>query len=390
LRQTRQVREWVDEISRLQTRLNTIQHAQAVLSKQPATQVFRAGDPVDRDREAFVPRDGVVGELERQVMLSTGCPGIVLCGRRRMGKSTVLRNLAGFLPGNVVPLVISMQEAKAFSSLGLLVRHIGQTVQSRVEGGEVPEDLPALQSFLEACNTRLGSEGRRLLVALDEYELIDSKIGEGIFPVDLLCTLRESIQTHRCITWIFAGSHEITELRNAAWTSYLVSARTIEVPPFSMAETRLLLTEPLKFSSLWPKDSPDRPRFAAEFWGEGGIERIHQEAGGWPHLVQLIAETVIDLVNDEETDRLTPSLLARALDKSVISGHTALYELMHRECSLPGEWEYLAGFRAGDEQPPPQDGAVQASLRRRLLVAEENGRWRLRAPLMARWLRQRG
>jgi hypothetical protein len=73
------------------------------------------------------------------------------------------------------------------------------------------------------ANERLLAEGRRLLLALDEYENIDQKIGEGVFTEDLLATLRESIQTHRRIVWIFAGSHDITELTHAPWTSYLVS-----------------------------------------------------------------------------------------------------------------------------------------------------------------------
>jgi hypothetical protein len=30
----------------------------------PVLQVFRAGDPVDREKEAFVPRDSVVGDLQ--------------------------------------------------------------------------------------------------------------------------------------------------------------------------------------------------------------------------------------------------------------------------------------------------------------------------------------
>ena len=34
--------------------------------------------------------------------------------------------------------------------------------------------------------------------------------------------------------------------------------------------------------------------------------------------------------------------------------------------------------------------AVYQSLRRRLLVVEEDGMWRLRVPLMARWLCERG
>jgi hypothetical protein len=80
-----------------------------------------------------------------------------------------------------------------------------------------------------------------------------------------------------------------------------VSARTIEVPLFSDQETRLLLTEPLQHSSLWLDNDPKRPRprFESGFWGQGGIESIHAEAGGWPHLVQLIAETIVDLLNKE-------------------------------------------------------------------------------------------
>jgi hypothetical protein len=152
----------------------------------------------------------------------------------------------------------------------------------------------------------------------------------------------------------------------------------------------LLLSEPLKHSTLLPKDSSKRPRFDTSFWGEGGIERIHAEAGGWPHLVQLIAETIVDLVNGEETDRVTPALMDRALDKAIVRGHNVLYELLHRESALAGEWDYIMGFRRREIQPPPDDDRVAVSLRRRTLVEEENGHWRLRVPLMARWLKLRG
>ncbi len=36
------------------------------------------------------------------------------------------------------------------------------------------------------------------------------------------------------------------------------------------------------------QDDATRPRFTPGFWGEGGIERIHAETGGWPHLVPRI------------------------------------------------------------------------------------------------------
>ncbi|MFN8000801.1 MAG: hypothetical protein U0X75_07275 [Acidobacteriota bacterium] len=443
LAQTEEVAEWIGEISALQMRLDTITRpvfrepaaqqlcarievfrsniagfrkplsdefrraaaewlkiaerqlaeARRITTKELTAQVFRAGDPANPESEAFIARYPVIGELEQQVMLSTGCPGIVLYARRRMGKSTILRNLTGFLPPDVLTAFVSMQQPQLFTSVETAVGALHDEIRKQLPSLPAeapPTDLPGFFSFLTACNDKLAADGKRLLLAVDEYETIDAKIGAGVFPRDLLDTIRESIQTHRRLTWIFAGSHEIYELTNAPWTSYLVSARTIEVPAFTEAETRLLLTEPLKHSSLWRNNEDKRPRFAASFWGENGIERIHAEAGGWPHLVQLIAETVVDLVNDEEVGEVSPELLERALDKAVVRGQNVLYELLRRECTLPGEWDYLEGFKRNDTQPPPVDETLARSLRRRLLIAEEAGYWRLRVPLMARWLKTRG
>ena len=220
-----------------------------------------------------MPRNGVTGELEQQIMLSAGCPGIILYGRRRVGKSTVLRNLDGFLPTTVRVAYLSAQSPDLFTSPTAFAGAIAKAVRSDA----VANDLPELFAVLTAENQRLTDAGKRLVLAIDEYEMLDQKIGEGVFPVGMLDTLRESMQTHRAITWILAGSHQITELPHAAWTSYLVSARLIEVPVFTAAETRLLLTAPAKSSTLWPKDSPLRPGFDPSFWGPDGIERIYAE-----------------------------------------------------------------------------------------------------------------
>jgi hypothetical protein len=364
--------------------------ARAAVTREPTHQVFRAGDPVNREREAFVLRAAILGEIDRQVMLATGCPGLLVYGRRRMGKSTLLRNLGGLLPPRVLVMNLSMQEARAFTSLSDLVALIAQRVAAVLpEPGELPADLKGFERFLNATQRRLDSDDRRLLVGVDEYENLDSKIGEGALSEDLLAVIRESIQTHRRLIWAFAGSHGIDELVHAPWSSYLVSARTIEVSPFEPAETRLLLTEPLKHSSLWRASGAEPPRFEPGFWGEGGIERIHAEAGGWPHLVQLIAETAVDLVNDAGVASVDAALLERALDRAVIRGNNVFLELLERESRLPGEWDYLRGFRKVEEQPIPDNEALDRSLRRRRLVIEEDGRYRLRVPLMGRWLRQR-
>ena len=63
---------------------------------------------------------------------------------------------------------------------------------------------------------------------------------------------------------------------------------------------------------------------------------------------------------------------------------------MNPKEATPAEWAYLRGFRTRDTQPPPDDETVYQALRRRLLVEPVNGEWRLRVPLMQRWLRERG
>src|SRR5689334_17671445 len=101
-----------------------------------------------------------------------------------------------------------MQNPHAFTSLPLFLRLIAQTIRSAVPAKSgAPDTLPGFFDFLTTCNDALQKADERLLLAIDEYETIDQKIGEVVFPEDLLASIRQSIQSHRDITWIFAGSH---------------------------------------------------------------------------------------------------------------------------------------------------------------------------------------
>lgn len=73
----------------------------------------------------------------------------------------------------------------------------------------------------------------------------------------------------------------------------------------------------------------------------------------------------------------------------MVRGNNVFLELLEKESRLPGEWDYLREFRRRDEQAIPDDEAIDRSLHRRRLVVEEGNHYRLRAPLMGRWLRRR-
>lgn len=192
------------------------QHAalRSKLEQIPTPQAFRAGDPVQRGGEAFVPRERVVGQLERQLMLATGCPALILYGRRRMEKSTLLGNLTGFLPPSV-RIANWIMQAAAFSSQASLFGLIADTIADTLgdlgpDRSPVPPGTVALQAYLDACDRQLQAADRRLLLTLDEYEYIDRKLGESVFDEELLTLIRKSIQSHCHLTWVFAGSHHIS------------------------------------------------------------------------------------------------------------------------------------------------------------------------------------
>ncbi|HLC14847.1 MAG TPA: hypothetical protein VJL89_01295, partial [Thermodesulfovibrionia bacterium] len=85
-------------------------------------------------------------------------------------------------------------------------------------------------------------------------------------------------------------------------------------------------------------------------------------------------------------DRQTMEL---AFDEAVVSGHTVLYQLIVGESKTEAEKNYLYGFCNQTWQLPPEDPSTRQRLNHRQLIVEENGKWRLRAPLMARWMRKR-
>ncbi len=141
----------------------------------------------------------MIGQIERQLTLSTGCPGLLIYGRRRMGKSTLIRNLDAFVPESVCIVTISMQDPAAFTSLPHFSRLLRRRLKAELGdgGSSTGDDLDGLYKSLDRANTHLDETDKRLAIALDEFENIDQKIGEGAFPLDLLATLRESIQNHR-------------------------------------------------------------------------------------------------------------------------------------------------------------------------------------------------
>jgi type II secretory pathway predicted ATPase ExeA len=364
--------------------------ARQTLCREPAAPVFRAGDPVQQAEQAFLLREKPLAAIEGEVLRTQGGSGILLYGRRRLGKTTLLKNLPAALPNTVIHVHLDMQDPEVFASQESLLAALTLGIEhSWPMAPNFPGhvSLAAFHQFLRACSDQLQAQSRQLLISIDEFERIDEKIGSGEMSEDLLVTLRNCMQTQQHIAWLFAGAHDLLELRHARWSSYFVGVRTVEMEPFSLQETRVLLTDPLRSS---PNSELRSNVNYSQFWGPGCVDRIHEQAGGWPQLVQAVAVNTVEICNREQLTSADAAVIDRALLDTITSSDAVLAELMlYKSREYPDTWDYLQQFTAHDELPPPTDAELRRRLKRFLLVADTGHQtWKLRVPLMQRWLQR--
>ena len=352
-----------------------------VVDRQPMAEVFRAGDPVNRNLEAFIPRESINETLTQQLLIARGCPGILISGPRRVGKTTVLKNLTGYLPSSASSVYFTMESARLSQSESAFRQRVafqlGET--DKYTAGS----WAAFEDALDRINSRLENQNRRVIVAIDEYEEMNEKIVNGEFDIQILKSLRNSIQEHRHIVWLFAGNKGFEELEGVPWAEYLISIRTMTIGMFTPEESLRLLSDPLGHA---PRVDEHRPRFSHATWGPGGALEIHRQAGGWPHLVQLLAETALTLLTDSSCQELNDELFGRMLVEAGRRGEQVLRQLVKEESSHE-EWQWLLKFRMSDAVLPPDDIELRRALKRRQIIQETEGWWSMRVPMMQRWLK---
>jgi hypothetical protein len=357
--------------------------------------------------QAFVRRDETLRELVGHLRDEAGGASLLLYARRRMGKSTLTENLARMLPPDLAAIRLSMQDAEVNTSeahfAARLIAILGDTFPdadlAALRDDTLPprNDLATFSSALRRLQAHLGATSRRVLISLDEFELMDERIAAGAMSVRLLAALRDAIQSHRRIRWLFSGVHHFSELLGAEWSSYLTAFREVNVRPFSLEETHQLLTEPMRHAQAYGDRTPAMAGFFVEkcFWPESMITRIQHETQGWPALVQGVAKQVIALCNRAKVLRPSDEILEGALDSVLDSMATTFQQLLLFSGNLQDlerrAGEYLRGFRSADTLPLPTDGDIRRLLERHeLMTMTESGEWRLRVPLMLRWMRKRG
>ena len=322
------------------------------------------GTPVTGD--ALVGREDILRRMAEELFTTPGqCPSIVLYGHRRMGKSSILRNLSAYLPSpNIKVIDFNMQVLGHVTNTGELLYALAQQIYRSLMSEQasqiiVPErdqftrqnPYHALDDFFQLLNSILS--GHSFVIAIDEFEKIEEKIEKGQLSENLLEFLRGLTQTYTWFSLVFAGLHTLEEMCHSYWHPFFTSV-------------------PIRVSFLTPGAAKQLIVQANNIaYHDEVICEIVKLTNGQPYLIQLICHTLVayfnrNLLSNKQSD--SPFLLFDMKDLQTVLNSSEFYSTGN--AYFKGIWLQALNSPAASQieilkqlalQPMPAKQIVQAT-----------------------------
>jgi hypothetical protein len=367
---------------------------------KPVLNPYVVGPPVEG--ELFVGQEDVMRQLEELWVRGSQLQSVVIYGHRRMGKTSILRNVARFVEAGVQVAYVNLLEvADAPQGVVDVLMAICDAIS---EVMQIPpptnEDLlsfpqPTFRRYLTQVEGELGTKG--LIIALDEFEQIEKLIEAGKIPVDFMGYLRGLAHKSSKIAFALAGLHTLEEMVGDYFKPFYGSIITIKVGFMEAGATHQILA------------NPSIEDFPLDYTPEA-LDKIYELTHGQPYLVQLVAFQLVRRYNDEvfNTGRGRDHILTIEDVEAVVNDS----EFFKRgRYYFDGVWGQAARG-AADQQailralaPSPEGLSIQAlsqstsieipalqealnTLKRHDVVEEIEGRWHIIVELFRRWVLQ--
>ncbi|MFM9101860.1 MAG: AAA family ATPase, partial [Cyanobium sp.] len=384
------------------------------VQQQRVVNPYVAGNPVKGG--LFVGREEILGQLEELWLKSGQVDSLVLYGHRRMGKSSILQNLPDRLdPATNWVVDFNLQSVSRVNTGSLLFdlatkmrdeasRHPeAQLPSSSSAEFSVPEETAFRANYQRAFSQWLDRldpcmNGRRFILAIDEYELLEQATADGRLDPALTEYLRSVIQKRHWLVLALAGLHTLKEQCHDYWHPLFASIKSRKVSFLSPAATRRLLTQP---TDDFPLDyTPDT------------LAAIDALTHGQPYLVQLIGQNLVSrynrqlLAGERQPDQpLDLADLHAVIDSPEFYEDGAAYfggvwaqaqaapagqhAILRALSQGPHTREELAAI-CGLQPPEALRAALQTLEAHDIIIRTAAGTWSFTVELMRRWVGQGG
>jgi AAA+ ATPase superfamily predicted ATPase len=368
---------------------------------KPVDNPYIAGNPVTG--QLFVGREDILTRLEELWCKPGQCESVVIYGHRRMGKSSILKNLGARFGATTTVVNFDMQLESNVTSTAQLFYDLvialydnlpefqQQEIAEPTEAEFASNPTTTLRRFL----TKLDKfrQDWRFIITIDEFETIERKIQEGKLEVALLDFLRGLIYEFQWLILALAGLHTLEEMRRDYWNPLFGSVTAIRVSFLTPKAAARLIAQPSPdFDIDYERDALDRI-----------IDLTHRQ----PYLMQLIGRELVTRFNrrtfeeGREGDRRFALADVEAVVKSpeFYEEGNAYFQGVWEQAEKSQPEEQLAILQQLARQPltiaelvettplsPEQVTGAIATLERHDVIAQQDGRYDYTVELMRRWV----
>jgi ligand-binding sensor domain-containing protein/AAA+ ATPase superfamily predicted ATPase len=273
----------------------------SMLNRQKRKQVFDAisnpyivGNPI-RSGDMFFGREDDFRFV--QAKLGKGETGLVIvfAGERRSGKTSILfQILNGRLGDQFVPILLDMQamtvdnEAEFFEKIASEINSVlSERINIPTNAFRDGNPTRTFEKFIADVMTILDSKS--LLFLFDEYELIETKIDDGVLRPDIITFFASLLEKHPKLSFIFTGSRHLEQRSIRYWSILIGKSIYRKISFLSELDAMRLIKEPVKGSVVYSKGIP---------------ERIYRLTSGQPFYTQVACQNIVDRLNAKQRNRV--------------------------------------------------------------------------------------
>jgi len=318
---------------------------------------YATGRPLGPGSPVFFGRDDLfvfvrenLGRLGQENIL-------VLVGQRRMGKTSLLRQLPAHLGEDYLPVFLDGQALGLEGGLAGLLYDVALEIVEALAGQGLDGEPPTLDDLTERPTHGFEKQflpqvvqaldGRVLLLLFDEFEELEMRVRGGELPSSIFSYLRHLMQHSQNLAFLFAGTHRLEDLTADYWSILFNIALYQRVGTLDAGAARRLIVEPVQGCGL--------------IYDDLAIEKMLRVTGGHPYFLQLLCHALVNLHNRERRNYLTIEDVNRTLAEIVGLGEAHLAFLWGE--STPQEQAVLLALaRLLSTGEPGTQGAIAGLL----------------------------
>jgi hypothetical protein len=305
---------------------------------RPIPNPYATGKPLRAGSPVFFGREDVFAFIRENLGGRAGENVLILVAERRMGKTSILRQLQMRLGEAIIPVFIDCQGVAMEPGMANLLYDISLEVQRGLAENGVKVELPPLDDFearpthalerqlLAAAQAALGD--RTLLFLFDEFEELEARVRSGDLEEKVFAYLRHLMQHLEGVGFIFAGTHRLEELTADYWSTLFNIALYKRVGLLDGDAARRLIIEPVSDYGL--------------VYDDLALDKMLKATAGHPYFLQLLCHTLVNIRNRERINYATVGDVNRALEEMLGLGEAHLAFLWER--AAPRERAILAAL----------------------------------------------